>query len=149
MWSHHSRSTQFCKLVEINAKCCFLLWSVLSSNHYKRCDRQSCIVTSSCLLYRIDVNCAMWLDRSVRLLTCARHSFQHSYVFANYVDHITSRYPYIWCSCVFHPCDLVLRFPILRFHPCHLVPRFPFQRFQPVCRVLCADVFGVTSSEGF
>jgi len=51
MWSHHSRSTQFCKLVEINAKCCFLLWSVLSSNHYKRCDRQSCIVTSSCLLY--------------------------------------------------------------------------------------------------
>jgi len=50
------------------------------------------------------------------------HCFQHySYASANYVDYVTSRYPYIWCSRVFQS---------RLFHPCDLVPRFPFPRFQ-------------------
>jgi len=78
-------------------------------------------------------NCAMWHDLSVRLLryllTCTIHYFQHyPYASANYVDNVTSRCSYTWCSrvfqfCIFYPCDLVPRFPVLRFpFPCFQLP---------------------------
>jgi len=60
-------------------------------------------------LSRIDVNCAMWHDLSIRLLiyllTCTTHSFRHySYSSANYVDYVTSCYPCTWCSRAFESC---------------------------------------------
>ena len=58
------------------------------------------------------------------IASCSVHgsprSNVNSYVTTN-VYYVTFRYPYTWCSRVFQSC---------LFHPCDLVPRFPVPRFQ-------------------
>ena len=95
-------------------------------------------------LSRIDVSCAMWHDLSVRLrrclITCTTHSFQH------YYQRIRELRWLCYVSLPIHvmfPCLPVLHFLPLRicfcvfqsclFHPCDLVPCFPVLRFPFPC----------------
>ena len=53
----------------------------------------------------------------------------------NDVDYVTSRYPYKSCSrvfqsCLFHPANLVLHFPVLRFPPMHFGSVFSTPAFS-------------------
>jgi len=101
-------------------------WSVPS----KRCDRQRWNLTFELrfelTVVRTDVNCTMWNVLSVRLLiyllSCIVHILfiTYSHASANYVDYITSRYTYTWCS-------RVLQFRIVylcEFGPAFFIPAF-------------------------
>ena len=73
--------------------------------------RSTMVMSGRQIGYRLPIRSryAEWDDLTIRLLEClftiTIHSFQHySYVTANYmyVNYVMFRYPYTWCSRVFH-----------------------------------------------